>query len=127
MENQKTENKINLILAKAKATAIVLGAIGTAAAAIWGAIRQPPEPGAKVTYEVLKSALDEETQLREKLENEVETLRFLIIAGCVNKKDESQIVTIDNKSKLNLQLPQNPPEKNKRKNLLPKVNEVYNW
>lgn len=63
------------ILAKAKATTMIIGALATACTAIWGAVRQPPEPGAKLAYDILKEALQYERERREKLEEELDELK----------------------------------------------------
>lgn len=63
------------ILARAKAATMIIGAIATACTAVWGAVRQPPEPGAKLAYDVLKEALQYERDRREKIEEELDELK----------------------------------------------------
>lgn len=77
-EERAPRSKAEMIIAKGKAAAIIIGAIGTAATAAWGAMRTHPEPGAKASYEVLKEAMTYERERREDLENEVATLKALI-------------------------------------------------
>lgn len=77
-EERAPRPKAEAIIAKGKAAAIIIGAIGTAATAVWGAVRTHPEPGAKASYEVLKEAMTYERERREDLENEVATLKALV-------------------------------------------------
>lgn len=75
VEEKPTSSRGETILAKAKAATMIIGAIATACTAVWGAIRQPPEPGAKLAYDVLKEALLYERARREKLEEELDSMR----------------------------------------------------
>jgi hypothetical protein len=72
---EKSSSKAETTLARAKAVTMIIGAIATAATAVWGAIRQPPEPGARIAYEVLKEALLQERSRYDKLAEELEELR----------------------------------------------------
>lgn len=74
-EKPRLRPRAEAIMAKGKATVMVIGAIATAATAIWGAVRQPPEPGAKIAYEILREALQQERNQHEKLEEELDELK----------------------------------------------------
>jgi len=116
------------ILAKAKAATMIIGAVATACTAVWGAVRQPPEPGAKIVYGVLKEALQYERDRREKLEEEIDSLKPKIEScaefekkieneirqlNLINKKSSRSPASaaigseVSNESKSNEQLPKN--------------------
>jgi len=74
-EKPRLRPRAEAIMAKGKAAVMVIGAIATACTAIWGAVRQPPEPGAKIAYEILREALQQEKNQHEKLEEELDELK----------------------------------------------------
>lgn len=77
-EERPLRPKAEAIIARGKAAAIIIGALGTALTAAWGAFRTHPEPGAKASYEVLKEAITYERDRREDLEKEVAILKAII-------------------------------------------------
>lgn len=74
-ETPRLRPRAEAIMAKGKATVMVIGAIATAATAIWGAVRQPPEPVAKIAYEILREELQKERNQHEELEKELDELK----------------------------------------------------
>lgn len=84
-------SKAETIIAKGKAIAVVIGALGTAATAIWGAVRTPPETGAKASYEVLKDAIKYERERREEIEDEIAVLKAQITQQQIPLRRFSQV------------------------------------
>lgn len=74
-EEARPRPRAEAIIAKGKASAMIIGALATAGTAVWGAVRQPPEPGAKIAYEILREALQQERVHHEKLEDEIDVLK----------------------------------------------------
>jgi len=74
-ETPRLRPRAEAIMAKGKATVMVIGAVATAATAIWGAVRQPPEPVAKIAYEILREELQKERNQHEEFEKELDELK----------------------------------------------------
>jgi len=105
-ETPRLRPRAEAIMAKGKATVMVIGAIATAATAIWGAVRQPPEPVAKIAYEILREELQKERNQHEELEKELDELKDRLneCAICHSQlllRESTQSKSISNPTQLN--------------------------
>jgi hypothetical protein len=74
---------------KAKAIALVIGALGTAATAIFGAVRKPEEKIAKEAYETLKQKVEKQDSSLQELHDDL-----LEVTGYLHAlKDQAGVAT----------------------------------
>lgn len=83
-----SERKVNVILAKGKVAVMIIGALATAAVAFYGAVRKPPEEGAKAAYAVLSDALKAEQVSRAQLASDMADLRRFVMDRALREQQD---------------------------------------